>query len=56
MENQEQPKVESKTSEVKPLRDFTIKHNEHFIELKKGEKIDVPKKFLQNLKTEKVIK
>lgn len=41
---------------VKPLKDFKIVQNEHKIDLKKGEEIEVPEKFIQNLKTEKVIK
>jgi len=41
---------------INPLRDFTIVCNEHRIEIKKGEKIEVPQVFLDNLKTEKVIK
>lgn len=43
------------TIEVKPKRDFRIVQNEHDIVLKEGEKIEVPKKFVQNLKTEGVI-
>ena len=37
-------------------RDFTICQNEHFIEIKAGDDISsVPEKFIENLKTEKVI-
>lgn len=40
------------------LKDFTIKHNEYFIEIKKGDsiqKLQIPNEFIINLKTEKVI-
>jgi hypothetical protein len=58
MEKEKSSKSSKKTEmkEVKPLKDFTIVQNEHKYELKKGEAIEVPKMFLQNLKTEKVIK
>lgn len=46
----------SKEVEVKPLKDFIIKHNDFYFELIKGEKISIPKMFIPNLKTEKVIK
>ena len=41
---------------VKPLRDFLIVQNKHRYDLKKGEEMAVHKSFLENLKTEKVIK
>ncbi len=41
--------------EIIPLKDFVIHHNEYHIELIEGEAIEVPAKFLQNLKTEKII-
>lgn len=38
------------------LRDFTIKHNGYFLEIKKGDDLSkVPVKFMANLKTEKVL-
>jgi len=52
----EQKHIEPKLIMVRPLRDFKIVHNEHCIELIKGERVEVPKMFVQNLKTEKVIK
>jgi hypothetical protein len=42
--------------EVLPLKDFTIKQNDIFIELKEGELKEIPFRFLVNLKTENVIK
>lgn len=41
--------------EILPLKDFEIKHNDTHIIIKKGELIEIPVKFLQNLKTEKVM-
>lgn len=41
---------------VKPLRDFHIVHNDVDLKLIKGESMLVNKMFIQNLKTEKVIK
>lgn len=61
-QKEEQTKKEKKVEVSKPanvivpLKDFVIKHNEFFYELKKGQEIEVDKKFLPNLKTEKVIK
>lgn len=51
----EKPSKEAKSQKIKPKKDFIIFQNEIFIELKKGEETEVPKKFLENLKTEKVI-
>lgn len=57
MEEDHKPQVElPSTKEIKPLRDFHISCNDDNIEIKKGEKIRVPEKYLPNLKTEKVIK
>lgn len=36
-------------------KDFVIHHNEIHIEIKKGDAVSVPEKFLPNLKTEGVI-
>ena len=36
-------------------KDFKFKHDKIVYEIKKGDEVKVPKKFLQNLKTEKVI-
>lgn len=44
------------STEIMPLKDFRIVHNEHDIEIKKGEKMRVPEMFIKNLLTEKVIK
>lgn len=56
---EESKKESSKNSgaskEIKPKKDFVINQNGIYIELKKGEKLEVPKRFLENLKTEKVI-
>lgn len=48
-------KKEPASNKIIPKKDFTIKQNKILIELKKGEEIEVPKEFLENLKTEKVI-
>lgn len=40
----------------KPLKDFHIVHNQWDIQIIEGEPAEVPKKFLQNLQTEGVIK
>lgn len=40
---------------VTPKKDFRIVCDKHDIILKEGEKIKVPKQFIQNLKTEGVI-
>ncbi len=52
----EEVKTKSDLKKVMPLKDFVIKMNEFYYELKKGEAIEVHKMFLPNLKTEKVIK
>lgn len=50
-------KVEkSNEAEILPLKDFVIKQNDIYIELKKGFTKLVPVRFIQNLITEKVIK
>ncbi|MCP3684537.1 MAG: hypothetical protein GY861_17870 [bacterium] len=36
-------------------KDFVISHNGDRFEIKEGEEVKVPKKYLQNLKTEGVI-
>ena len=45
-----------KSLKVKPLKDHVIHHNDDHIELKKGEACEVPSKYLETLRTEKVIK
>lgn len=44
-----------KEKEVTPLKDFRITQNNFDMQLKKGEAVTVPQKFLQNLVTEGVI-
>lgn len=39
-----------------PLKDFIIKQNDFYLEMKAGEMIEVPTRYLENLKTENVIK
>jgi len=57
MKEQNEPvKAKAEMKEISPLKDFVIHTHEVHIEIKKGEKLEVPKMFLQNLKTEKVIK
>lgn len=53
MEKKKEKKLEA--NEVLPLRDHSIYQNDVVIHLKKGESIVVPEKFLEVLKTEKVI-
>lgn len=56
-ETQEQPvEQKSEMKKVTPKKDFVLHFNDVHIELKKGESVEVPTMFLQNLKTEKVIK
>ena len=56
MKEETKPRTKSELVEIKPLRDFKFRFNEFEYDLKKGEKSEVHKMFLQNLKTEKVIK
>ena len=56
MSKEEVVEKKMELKKVKPLKDFVIKHNAYYFELKKGESIEVPEIFIQNLKTEKVIK
>ena len=51
----EKPKSKKMIS-IMPLKDFHISHNGVDIVIKEGERIEVPKLYIQNLKTEKVIK
>lgn len=53
----EPPKKKKTASlvEVIPLKDFVIKQNSFFYDLKKGIPHSVHEKFIQNLKTEEVI-
>jgi len=46
---------EEKLVEINPLKDFVIHQNKYHKELKKGVKDKVPERYIQNLKTEKVI-
>lgn len=41
--------------EIKPKKDFRITHNQFDIVIKEGVSVPVPRIFLQNLVTEKVI-
>lgn len=50
-------KSEQKKSGLIALKDFKIVHNEHCIEIKEGDDLSrVPEMFLQNLRTEGVLK
>lgn len=40
---------------INPLKDFVFSFNKDKYELEKGKEIKIPKMFLPNLKTEKVI-
>lgn len=52
----EEKKKSLEVVEVLPLKDFVIFQNDVHIILKEGEKNMVPSRFIENLKTEKVIK
>ena len=41
--------------EIMPLSDFRITHNEYDIIIKEGVSVPIPRLFLQNMVTEKVI-
>lgn len=47
--------IESDHKKIIPLKDWHIVCNEHDIKIVEGEEIEVPKMFLDNLKTEGVI-
>jgi len=49
-------KEEGVTRLITPLRDFVISHNDVIIEVKEGAPIEIPLRYIENLKTEKVIK
>ena len=55
-EKKEPVKKKSVLVKIKPLKDFVIHTHEFHYELEKGKELEVHKMFLQNLKTEKVIK
>lgn len=44
------------TVEIMPEKDFLIHHNQFHIEIKEGLPVSIPRKFLQNMVTEGVIK
>lgn len=52
--DEDKPKKKTSVSIV-PLKDWLIVQNDIRINLKKGEEIEVPKRFIETLKTEKVI-
>lgn len=48
--------LENKNEKLIALKDFKIVHNDFVKEIKKGDDLsDVPKAYIDNLKTEKVI-
>ena len=55
-ETKEKAESKKSTQKIMPLKDFVVKHNGFYYEIKKGEEIEVEKVFIPNLKTEKVIK
>ncbi len=58
MDREFKPKTKKEKSNlitIIPLRDHVIKHNEFYYDIKKGKMIDVDKRFLEVLQTEKVI-
>lgn len=44
------------TTEIMPLKDFHIVHNQYNLKIVKGKKCMLPNMFLKNMVTEKVIK
>lgn len=54
-EKKEEKKKDGEAKKVKALKDFSFSFNGKDYHLKKGEAVEVPKMFLENLKTEKVI-
>jgi hypothetical protein len=56
MKEEKEKSLSMEMKKIKPLKDFVIHMNEYHYELKKGESIEVPSIFVENLKTEKVIK
>ena len=59
MKEQEEQREEvsaKKSSKLIALKDFKFSDGKNVYDIKKGDSIDVPKKYLPNLKTEKVIK
>jgi hypothetical protein len=55
MEFKKEPKKESKSVSIIPLKDHIICHNEFYYDLKEGVEIEIDKKFLEVLLSEKVI-
>lgn len=55
MSKEEKQEEAKKKSKLIALKDFKFKHGKDVYEIKKGSKVEVPKMFLDNLKTEKVI-
>jgi len=55
MKKEKDEKKEKKGDKPKALKDWLIVQNNERHEIKKGEAVDVPEKFLEVLKTEKVI-
>lgn len=49
-------RVKKSSKKIIPLKDFKIVQNDILIDLRKGEEIEVPLRFIDNLKTENVIK
>lgn len=55
-EKLEEEVKEKKGKKLVALKDFKFMSGKDIYEIKKGEEVNVPKVFLPNLKTEKVIK
>lgn len=57
MSNEQNENAEgSRKKKLIALKDFKFKHGKKVYEIKEGKEVNVPKIFLANLKTEKVIK
>ena len=52
----ESQELEAPKKKLIAKKDFKIKHNEYFFDIKEGDSLNhIPKMFIQNLKTEQVI-
>lgn len=55
MEEQKAKKVEKASKKLIAKKDWVIVQNDERYEIKKGDEVEVPKKFIDVLKTENVI-
>lgn len=55
MDNKKEKSKPLENEDLVAKKDFLFSYNGKIFNIKEGDKIDVPKELLQNLKTEKVI-